>query len=431
MPYCLFVYVPAHLSSVAGSFLPEAAVGTDTTIHPHFSMVNPFLRIGAHKLSALVASLRSPPLPSPSLPFRSPHLDSTNLLPNSLKPTPPLGDQHGTINLARWDSGILGLAISTTSPDGDDSTSDIIREAMSFQLSFTYGHELERVLGISAILLGMTLIFLGVKLFKPLLFALSWFIFGGIIFFVTMLISHDSLASFLSGTIIGFILAVIIIRIWRLALFVVGGLLGFVLWIIFQSLFPNAISTTATKYVVLAVTSLVCGIIGMRMEKWALLISTPILGGFLFLQGLDSFLDAGLNAFVLLTKSGQHRCTSNGVACFGLYAALVTLAAIGMVLQYRWTAEMASASASSNKSPKKSSASSGPPEMIILSSPAKKKRKLKDDSSDTYRGVIASPTERSSFNPFSSPSSSSSSRRSAYSSVYSPTAPVWFEGTGP
>ena len=314
--------------------------------------------------------------------------------------------QINGIQLARYDSSVLGIALSTDDPT-HESTSEIIKDVLSFHLTFQYGSQVETALSVTAMLIGLTLVFLGVRLFRPLLFALTWLLVGGAVFFISMLVSsHNSMSSFIAGCVIGLVFAALTIKIWRLALFIAGGAFGFVLWLMFQSLFPSVMSTPAAMYSVLAVAVLVCGYIGMSMEKIALLASTPVLGAFLFLQGLNHFIRSDVNAFQLLTSQGERMCQSNGW-CFGLYAAIIGLAAAGMVVQWKYTADLApiAKSATSPKVHREKSKQKNAPEMIILSSPKNKKQ---NPFLSNYHP--SSPTVRSPF------SSTSSRARSCYSS---------------
>ena len=182
-----------------------------------------------------------------------------------------------------------------------------------------------------------------------------------------MLISENSTSSFIAGTVIGFVFAVIVVKLWKVSLFVVGGLFGIVLYILFSSLFPSAVASPAAPYLLCIGAAIGFGYLATQMEKPALLIATPVLGAFLFLQGLDHFIHAHLNAFELLSPDGQKMCSGNP-ACFGLYAALLSLAAVGIYVQWRWTAFGLLGNG------KPVSKKVGPNEMVVLSSPTKKQQ---------------------------------------------------------
>lgn len=302
---------------------------------------------------------------------------------------------------SRYDTG-LGLAVATSDPDADSSTADVIRDALTFHLNFEYGSQITTAIAIVAMVVGLTLVFLGVRLCRPLLFAFSWLFLGGCVFLISMLASHhDSTVSFIVGVSVGLVLAAIVVKVYKLALFVVVGLVGVVLWVLFETLFPSVLSTPVAKYVVLGIATLLCGLLGVWLEKTALLVATPVIGSFLFLQGLDHFIHQNLNAFVLMTSEGQRQCEGRA-ACFGLYAALVTLAVIGIFVQWRYTSECGRGSSRPASSVDRKALAS---EMIILSSPKKAPAK-------TFKP--ASPTRS-----VASASSSSSYGRSACSPTYS------------
>lgn len=346
-------------------------------------MVSPLLR-ASQAAAAAAASLAEAAIPQATVPttalkFRSPHL--------------------APMELNRYDSG-LGLSIATSNPSGqDESTAEIIRDALTFHLTFEYGDSIETLVAVCAMVVGLTLVFLGVRLFRPLLFALSWLLVGGLVFFISMLISKNSTSSFIAGTIVGFVLAALVVKLWRVSLFVVGALFGVVLYILFSSLFPSAVATPAAPYVLCIVSAVGFGYLATLMEKNALLITTPVLGAFLFVQGLDHFVHWNLNAFELLTPDGQHKCAGKAI-CFGLYAALLSLAALGVWVQWNYTADLGH-----GKVPKRV----GPNEMVVLSSPSKKQQATAAAASAKKKKLsTAAGDDREGYgNPFAT-------RRSAY-----------------
>jgi hypothetical protein len=344
----------------------------------------PILRASAAAAAASIANLASPILPIRThapVKFMHPHLQP--------------------MDLNRYDSG-MGLAIVSKGPD--ESTAEIIRDALTFQLTFEHGESVETMIAVFAMLVGLALVFVGVRLFRPLLFALSWLLLGGLIFFISMLISENSTSSFIAGTIIGFVFAALVVKLWKVSLFVVGGLFGIVLYILFSSLFPSAVSSPAAPYLLCIGSAIGFGYLATQMEKNALLVATPVLGAFLFLQGLDHFIHMNLNAFELLSPDGQKKCSGNAM-CFGLYAALISLAAVGIYVQWKWTAF---GLLGHGKPTKKV----GSNEMVVLSSPTKKQQAA---TSAGKKGADKG-SEHSSGNPFGNPFAT---RRSAYpSSAY-------------
>jgi len=79
----------------------------------------------------------------------------------------------------------------------------------------------------------------------------------------------------------------------------------------------------------------VCVCVSVCMEKYWLLVSTPILGSFLAIQGIDHFANLDINVFG--TLQGTAQCSTD--ECYGLWAGVCGLALAGMLIQYRWTAD--------------------------------------------------------------------------------------------
>jgi len=91
------------------------------------------------------------------------------------------------------------------------------------------------------------------------------------------------------------------------------------------------------SYVALAITMIVLGVFSVWMEQYWLLIATPVLGTFMFFQGLNKFTSWGINAFA--TLNGDETCTSQ--QCFAIYAGMVTMCVSGMLVQYELTSKFA------------------------------------------------------------------------------------------
>jgi len=235
------------------------------------------------------------------------------------------------LQLSVYNDASLGVGVQAgNNPGGgEQSAAQTAADVLTFNLHFTFGPQVEHAIAVFAILSGLALVAFGVRLFRPLLFAVSWMFIGGLTFFISMLFCKDSTKSFIAGSVIGFVGGLVILKLWRVSLALVGAASGFVLWLIFQSLFPSAFPHDGARYLTMACAIVLFGALAIRGEKSALLALTPLLGAFLLLQGLDHFVPGmGLGAFRLLTPEGSHSCT--GAKCFGLYAALVGLTAIGL-----------------------------------------------------------------------------------------------------
>jgi len=78
------------------------------------------------------------------------------------------------------------------------------------------------------------------------------------------------------------------------------------------------------------------GIIALKMEKIWLLLGTPLVGTFLFIQGVDYWVVPPMNVFQILDTS-QGGCTLAG--CYVLYSAVLGGTLLGLFVQYRYTSE--------------------------------------------------------------------------------------------
>merc|ERR1712083_324587 len=141
--------------------------------------------------------------------------------------------------------------------------------------------------------------------------------------------------------IMGIILGAVTIKLWKFALFCMGVGVGFIAWTTVKALASQYMTTDYIIYGSLAGACLICGIIALKMEKYWLLIGTPIVGAFMFTQGIDHFLEQNVNVFQILDTVGGDTAGCSITECYILYAMVIGLAFIGFVVQYRCTSEMA------------------------------------------------------------------------------------------
>jgi hypothetical protein len=140
----------------------------------------------------------------------------------------------------------------------------------------------------------------------------------------------------ITAAVLGLILGALAIKVWKLSLFVLGAGCGFIIWTVFKALFPDVLNTDALAYGVLVGICLVMGLVAVKMEKVWLLLGTPLVGTFLFIQGVDYFLTPHLNVFQLL-DSANGGCSFT--SCYILYSAVIGGSLVGLFVQYRYTSE--------------------------------------------------------------------------------------------
>jgi len=215
------------------------------------------------------------------------------------------------------------------------NTTSITDEFTNFSLGFAGGLALGLILAIGAMGLGLVLAFFGCRLFKYTLFIIA-FLFGAALgFFIVLKLGGSAEAGLIAAAILGLILGAIAVKVWKASLFVLGAGCGFILWTVFKALFPNVLNTQVLLYGVLAAVCIILGLIAVKMEKIWLLFGTPLVGTFLFIQGVDYFLSPHLDVFQLLDTS--NGCTF--ASCYVLYSAVFGGSVLGLFVQYRYTSE--------------------------------------------------------------------------------------------
>jgi len=212
----------------------------------------------------------------------------------------------------------------------------ITDEFTNFSLGFAGGLALGLVLAIAAMGVGLVLAFFGCRLFKYTLFIIA-FLFGAALgFFIVLKLGGSAEAGLIAAAILGLILGALAVKVWKVSLFVLGAGCGFIIWTVFKALFPNVLNTQALLYGVLIAVCIILGLVAVKMEKIWLLFGTPLVGTFLFIQGVDYFLDPHLNVFQLLDTS-SNGCTF--ASCYVLYSAVFGGSLFGLFIQYRYTSE--------------------------------------------------------------------------------------------
>jgi len=220
------------------------------------------------------------------------------------------------------------------------NSTDLVGQFTDFGLSFAGGIAVGLIIAIAAMALGFVLAFFGSRLFKYTLFAIA-FVFGAALgFFIVLKIGGSSESGIIVAAVLGLILGAVAVKVWKLSLFLLGAACGFVIWSVFKALFPGVLTTPALLYGVLAGVCLVLGLIAIKMEKIWLLLGTPILGTFLFIQGVNYFLPTAqqLDVFQILdTSEDAGSCTF--ATCYVLYSAVIGGSLLGFFVQYRYTSE--------------------------------------------------------------------------------------------
>jgi len=203
-----------------------------------------------------------------------------------------------------------------------------------FSLDFPHGEQVETAIATIMIGLGLALVLFGCRLFKAALFALIMTGTAALIYYIGVSQGQSSRLMFAIGLTLGFFCGLLAIKLWKLALFAVGAFVGLVIFVVAKNMYPGAFVSPVAEYIALILPALILGCISVYMEQWWLLVSTPILGSFLLIQGIDYFADLDINVFG--TLKGTAQCSTD--ECYGLWAGVGTLALFGMLIQYKYTA---------------------------------------------------------------------------------------------
>jgi len=230
----------------------------------------------------------------------------------------------------------MDLVNSLTSDITNNTLTNTINNMVNtgFSLDFTGGPEIETALAALMIGVGAALVFFGCRLFKATLFVLIMAGVTALVYYVGVASGEDSKVMFGVGLAVGFFCGMLAIWLWKVALFGVGALVGLVIFIILKNTYPTLFVSPYAEYAALILPMLILGVLSVCMERYWLLVATPILGSFALVQGIDHFANLDINIFG--TLKGTAVCDTD--ECYGLWGGTIALAVVGMLVQYRWTA---------------------------------------------------------------------------------------------
>jgi hypothetical protein len=200
------------------------------------------------------------------------------------------------------------------------------------------------VYAIVVMLFGLYLTFSGLRMIRTTLFVMGFLLFTilGILYLpqLHLLQSHASdtvvlLASLGLGLLGGFIAMYLV----SFGLFVLGALAGFSLGMIILALHPVAFLETFTGRAVLIIVFVIAGVVLMfYLQKPAIIISTSMIGSFIFFNGLDVFAHVGYISHTRAFFKGQIELSRASVAAnpnlYAVIAGVPVLALIGMFVQF-------------------------------------------------------------------------------------------------
>ncbi|KAI8896003.1 hypothetical protein BC833DRAFT_622511 [Globomyces pollinis-pini] len=176
------------------------------------------------------------------------------------------------------------------------------------------------------IAVGILLLFFGLKLFRVMLFIVGFIFFSDLFYFTFLVIGESSyfnqgylipmVTSALSGILGGFLAQSIL----KVGISIVGFLAGSQLATMIWSLKEGGLIENFTIYLILVIILGIVGVVAVHViESPSLIGGTSLIGSYMIISGLDSFLGTGL-------LRGQH--SPAGV--------LLVLAATGLGVAYQF-----------------------------------------------------------------------------------------------
>ena len=200
------------------------------------------------------------------------------------------------------------------------------------------------VFGVGAIILGLFLVFAGVRMFKLALFAAGFVVFSNLAGFVLVLVAPDEgfsdLVMILVPIAFGIIGGFISYKLWQFGLSLVGFLGGsFVALLILGVKSGGVIESGLGKILFVVGMGIVGAVLIQILEKPALVFSTSLAGSYLTFYGIDVFARTGFANSSLSSlyqlREGQAIVYDTSGPVIGMMVGVLVLTIIGCFSQYR------------------------------------------------------------------------------------------------
>lgn len=197
------------------------------------------------------------------------------------------------------------------------------------------------IIGVITIIVGLFLCFLGFRLFKIMLFLITWTLIGVLIYVVMVNAQpaegykNQSTTLLLVPLACGFVAACLVLICLPLAISLVGALAGLVLALYIIQWTKDGMSETA-RIVLMVVLPILGALLAQFFTKIMSIVFTAFIGSYMFFYGLDCFIHTGfrdslgaaLNGelnedFFLRTKETKY-----------MLGSMIVLFFIGMLVQF-------------------------------------------------------------------------------------------------
>ncbi|KAF9202800.1 hypothetical protein BGZ49_007066 [Haplosporangium sp. Z 27] len=198
------------------------------------------------------------------------------------------------------------------------------------------------IAGAILIVLGLILCFFGARFFRITMFLIGFYFFGNISY-VGMAnggVTSSTLLLVVS-IVVGILGGLLLVCCSRLGVAVLGALalysLG--LWILgWKS--GGLITSGAGRGILLGVLAVVGFIIGFIREHETVIVGSSIVGAYSVVAGIDFYAGTGFinqaDSFINSKSSIDNRVGGLSGAEYGLLAAFIVLAILGMIVQFHW-----------------------------------------------------------------------------------------------
>ena len=197
------------------------------------------------------------------------------------------------------------------------------------------------LLAIFLILTGLTLVFLGSRLFRPILFISGFYFFAVITYPILSAIDaskpfeNRELVYLVSILVVGIVGGFLFCCFWKIGLSAIGALLGFTFGMFVLGLVNGGTITSSTgRIVFLAVVSVVGAIAIHYFERPILILGTAFPGSYAFFFGLDVFTKTGFNRAARAFLGGNIGYVV-GNEVYYMIGGFLGLGLVGAIIQWK------------------------------------------------------------------------------------------------
>ena len=151
----------------------------------------------------------------------------------------------------------------------------------------------------SVYILCLCLLFIGYRLFKYTLFTIGALTGGVVAFFITYnYLSNEDQVFYISlgvAVAFGVICGVLVVILYYIGIFLAGAALGGIAtWFVLSLISVDYLQEHRwIPILILVIIAVIFGIIALFVQKWFVMLATPVIGGLLVTAAIDYFLELG------------------------------------------------------------------------------------------------------------------------------------------